>query len=483
MSESQKNSGAVGSALLWKLLERFGVQGIQFVLQIILARILDPEHYGVLSLMIIFTNLANIFIQNGFNTALIQNKDVTEEDYSSVFCVSTLVAAILYVLIFAAAPYIAVFYKMPDIVAPLRVLALMLIPGALNSVQLAKISRELDFRKVFTSNIASIVISGVAGIVVALLGGGLWALVIQSMLNVVIATMVMLFTVRWKPRLICNWRRIQILFSFGWKLLLSGVLDTLYQDIRSLVIGKKYDSGTLGFYNRGKQFPQFIINAVNGAVQSVMLPAMAAKQDQAADVKILTRNSIMVSAYILFPMMAGLAGVAVPMISLLLTDKWLPCVPYLQIYCFTLAFYPVHSCNLQAINAMGRSDVFLKLEIIKKTIGIVALLIAVFCFDSPIAIAMTGAFTTLISCFINAYPNKKLIDYSYLEQMKDIMPSLAASVVMCIAVLGIGMISLPDVLLLIVQIVAGVAVYGVISVIFKLEPLKILCHLLKNRRN
>lgn len=482
MKKTNNSGGSgVGGALLWKLLERFGVQGIQFVLQIVLARILDPEHYGVLSLMIIFTNLANIFIQTGFNTALIQNKDVTEEDYSSVFCVSTLIAIVLYVVIFFAAPYIAAFYEMPDIVAPLRVLALMLIPGALNSVQLAKVSRDLEFRTVFTSNIVAIVLSGIVGIVVALLGGGLWALVAQSMLNVTLAAVVMLFTVKWRPRLVCNWGRIKILFSFGWKLLVSGLLDTLYQDIRSLVIGKKYDSETLGFYNRGKQFPQFIVNAVNGAVQSVMLPVMSAKQDDVSGVKQITRTSIMVSSYLMFPVMAGLAGVATPLIELLLTEKWLPCVPYLRIYCFTLAFYPVHSCNLQAINSMGRSDLFLKLEIIKKSIGICALMIAVLCFDSPIAIAMTGALTTFTSCFINAYPNKKLIGYSYFEQMKDILPSFFAAIIMLVCVLLVGKLNLPIVVLLIVQVIVGVIVYFAISAMVKLEPFRLLWGILTKR--
>lgn len=482
MAESNKKSGSVGGALIWKILERFGVQGIQFVLQIILARILDPDHYGVLSIMIIFTNLANIFIQTGFNTALVQNKHVTEEDYSSVFCVSTLIAAVLYGVIYFAAPYIAVFYDMPDIVSPLRVLALMLLPGALNSVQLAKASRDLDFRTVFTSNVAAIVLSGTVGIVLAQMGGGLWALVAQTILNVTVASVVMLFTVKWHPRLYCNWNRIKALFSFGWKLLVSGLLDALYQDIRSLVIGKKYDSSTLAYYNRGKQFPQFVVNAVNGAVQSVMLPVMSAKQDDISGVKQITRTSIMVSAYLMFPVMAGLAGVATPMVRLLLTDKWLSCVPYLQIYCFSLAFYPVHSCNLQAINAMGRSDIFLKLEIIKKSIGMCALAIAVFCFDSPIAIAMTGAFTTFTSCFINAYPNKKLINYSYFEQMADIMPAFLASIVMLFAVLWIGTMDLSNIVLLAVQVIAGVSVYLVVSVVAKLEPFRILLGMLKNRR-
>lgn len=282
--------------------------------------------------------------------------------------------------------------------------------------------------------------------------------------------------------MICRLTRVKVLFSYGWKLLISGLLDTLYQDIRSLVIGKKYDSGTLGYYNRGKQFPQFIINAVNGAVQSVLLPAMSAEQDDRAKVKGLMRNSVTISSYIIFPMMAGLAGVASPLVELLLTEKWLPCVPFLQIYCFSLAFYPVHTSNLQAINAMGRSDIFLKLELIKKGIGLVSLVIVVACFDSPIAIAMTGVFTTVTSSFINAYPNKKLIGYSYYEQMKDILPSMVASIAMMAVVLLVGLLELPLIVLLAVQVVVGCVLYVMISAMMKLKGFTLLLTILTNRQ-
>lgn len=468
-------------ALIWKLLERFGVQGVQFVLQIVLARLLDPGHYGILSLMVIFTTLANVFIQQGFNTALIQNKDVTEEDYSSVLWVSLGVAGVLYVTLFLTAPAIAAFYEMPDLVAPFRVLCLMLFPGALNSVQLAKVSRDMDFKKVFYSNVGGVLVSGIVGIVIAVLGGGLWALVAQTLLNTAAACIVMIFTVKLKLSFVCNFKRVKVLFAYGWKLLVSGLLETLYQDLRSLVIGKKYDSSMLGYYNRGKQFPQFIINAVNGAVQSVLLPAMSAEQDEKAKVKELMRNSVMISSFVIFPMMAGLAGVATPLVSLLLTDKWLPCVPYMQIYCFSLAFYPVHTSNLQAINAMGRSDIFLKLEIIKKGIGLTALVIAVFCFDSPIAIAMTGVVTTFTSCFVNAYPNKKLIGYSYLEQMKDILPSFLIAIVMCGGVLAVELFRFGDIVTLLLQVATGVILYIAISAAVKLPPFMMLVDILKKQ--
>lgn len=468
-------------AIGWKMLERFGVQGGQFLLQVILARLLDPEHYGVLSLMIIFTTLATVFIQNGFNTALIQDKDVTEDDYSSVFWVTLLAAIAIYFLLFFSAPLIATAYKMPEIVAPFRVLALVLFPGAINSIQIAKVSREIDFKKIFYSNIGAIVVSGVVGIIMAYKGFGLWSLVAQYILNIAIAALIMLFCVKWKPKLVCNLKRVKVLFAYGWKLLVSGLIDALYQDIRSLIIGLKYNSSTLGFYNRGKHFPQFLTNAINGAVQSVLLPTMAKEQDDKAKVKVMMRQSITLCSYIMFPIMAGLAGVATPLVKILLTDKWLPCVPYLQIYCFTFAFYPVHTCNLQAINAMGRSDMYLRLEIIKKSYGLIALFIALIFFDSPIAIAMTGVFTALLSCFINAYPNKRIVGYSYFEQMKDIAPSFLTSIIMFLCIFFIGTAPLNSYLVMFLQILVGVTTYILLSIILKIKPFFMILQTIKSK--
>lgn len=469
------------NAMFWKLLERFGVQGVQFVLQIILARLLTPEHYGVLSIMLIFTSLANVFIQSGFNTALIQNKDVSEEDYSSVFWVTLGISGILYCVMYFTAPLIAAFYDMPDIVTPFRVLSLMLFPGALNSIQLAKVSREMNFKKVFTSNVGGVLVSGIVGIVLAYKGAGIWALVFQTLLNIACACLVMLFTVKWKPRFVCNIARIKVLFAFGWKLLVSGLLDTLHQDLSSLVIGKKYSSDTLGFYNRGKQFPQFIISAVNGSVQSVLLPAMSERQEHKGQVKQMMRTAVMVSSYLVFPMMAGLAGVARPLVKLLLTDKWLDCVPYLQIFCFSFAFYPIHTSNLQAINAMGRSDIFLRLEVIKKVMALAVLSIGVFCFDSPVAIAITGVVMGLISCFINASPNKKLIDYSYLEQIKDIAPSFLGALLMFVGVWAVELLQMGTIITLVLQVLMGVVLYIAFSAIFKLKPFIMLLGMLKKK--
>lgn len=469
--------------LFWRFMERFGVQGIQFVLQIVLARILSPDHYGMMSMMIIFITLANVFIQNGFNMALIQNKDVTDEDYSSVFWISLGIAGALYTVIFLTAPAIAMFYGIMDVVTPLRVLALTLFPGALNSIQLAKVSREMDFRNVFFSNISGILLAGAVSIAIALMGGGLWALVVQNLLNVTTACLVMLCTVKWHPRMICNLNRVAVLFRFGWKLLVAGLLDTLQQNLNSLVIGKKYNSDTLAFFNRGLQFPQFVINVITGAISSVLFPAMSEQQDDIQQMKRLMKNSLTVSSYIIFPIMAGLAAVSEPLIRLLLTEKWIPAVPYMQINCFAFAFYCVHVCNLQAINAVGRSDWFLKMEIIKKVYSLVLLVIAVMCFDSPIAIAMTGVIGTVLSWYVNAFPNRKLIKYSFLEQVRDLLPMIVMSVLMSISVMlsahHCKILGLSDLVTLVLQIFTGVVVYLLLSIILKPYPYSMLMETIK----
>ena len=457
-------------AMLWKLFERFGASAVQFVISLILARLLEPEHYGMLSIMIIFVSLANVLVQTGFNTSLIQGKEVTEEDYSSVLWVSLLATAVLYLAIFTGAPLIADIYHMPELIVPLRVIALVLFPGTVNSIQLAKASREMNFKVIFIGTMVSTIISGAVGVAVAIMGGGVWALVIQQIFGMLITCAVMAFLVDWKPRLVCNMVRVKVLIAYGWKLLAAGLMETLYQNLSSLVVGKKYDSGTLGYYNRGLNFPQFIINAINGAVQSVLLPAMAAEQDDKAKVKQIMRGSVMLSSYLIFPAMAGLAAVAEPMVRLLLTDKWLPCVPYLQVFCISFAFYPVHTSNLQAINAVGRSDIYLKLEVAKKTVGILALICAVFCFETPVAIALSSVFTSIVSSFINAFPNKKLIAYSYFEQMKDLVPALVMSVIMFVAVNPLCKLALGPLAIIIIQVVAGVAVYLLLSIALRIEP-------------
>lgn len=474
------DSNKITKSVFWKMLERFGFYVVQFVLQIVLAVLLDPDDYGCLALMVIFTNLANVFIQRGFNAALIQNKDVTEEDYSSVFWVTISIAVSLYVVLFIAAPWISIVYKKPNLTAPFRVICLLLFPGAYNSIQLAKASRSFDFRSIFLGSLSGSLLSGALGIFMAYKGFGLWALVAQTLSNLVFACIFMQFTTKWYPRLVCNIQRVKVLFRYGWKLLVSGLIDTGYADLCSLIVGIKYSTSMLGYYNRGQQFPMTINNVINGAVQSVMLPALSEKQGEADKAKALMRNSIIVSSFMVFPMMAGLAVIARPLVLLMLKEKWVECVPFLQISCITLAFYPVHSCNLQAINAMGRSDIFLKLEIYKKIFGLAVTAGAVLFFNTPLALAWSGVLTTIVACFINASPNKKLMNYSYVEQFKDYYPSILLSLFMCVCIYPISFLHLGNALTMVLQIVAGMAVYAIAAAVTKVPAFRMTMQIVRN---
>lgn len=467
------------ASFLFKLTESVGTQGISFVVSVILARLLDPSDYGVLTMLTVFIAVSQVFVQSGLNTALIQKKDVDETDLSSVFYVSLLIAAALYALLFFLAPAIGAFFGMDALSPVLRVLALVLLPGALVSVQNAVIARQMAFRRLMAASLLSTALSGAVGIGMAAAGLGYWALVGQQLTNQLALALVLLRMVKWRPRALFSWARVRVLIRFGWKLLASGLLETGYNNLRTAVIGKKYAQETLGFYNRGKQFPELVMNAVNGSIQSVMLPVLSDEQDDMLRMKQMMRRSVMVSSFLVLPMMAGLAAVAEPLIRLLLTDKWLPCVPFLQICCIDFAFYPIHTANLQAINAMGRSDVFLRLELIKKSYGLAILAASVLLFDSVYAIAWGAVVSTLLAAVVNASPNRRLLGYGYLEQMRDVLPAMGLSLIMFLTVSALGRLPLAPFPLLVCQTAAGVVIYGALSLLLRLESMRYLTDMLR----
>ena len=468
-TNKQSEKSVVIKSLIFKFMERAGYQGIAFIVQIVLARLLDPTDYGMLTLLTIFISVSQVFVQSGLNTALIQRKDIKEDDYSSIFYVSLFIAVVLYIVLFFTAPYIAAFYNMPPLKTVLRVLALVLIPGAFNSIQNAKVAREMRFGELMLCTIGAVFISGAIGITMAWMGLGVWALVGQQLSSRIAICILLLTIVKWRPRPVLEFDRVKKLFSFGWKLMVSALIDTIFRELQSLVIGKKYDAGMLGYYNRGKQFPDIIINNINGAIQSVMLPALSKHVGDNEKIKSMMRRSIVTSSFLIFPICMGLAVVARPMVHLVLTDKWLPCVPYLQAYCFVYAFWPIHTANLQALNAQGRSGVFLILEIIKKAYGLGILVITVVFFRSPLAIVLGQCCTTLLSCFVNAAPNKRLLNYGYSEQMKDILPSFGIAVAMGAVVYSINFLHIGAAMTLLLQLMTGVIVYVLLAKLFKLE--------------
>lgn len=471
------NKRVVIKNLIWKMMERIGVQGVQFIVQIVLARLLLPEDYGLLSLVTIFIALANVFVQSGFSTALIQKKDADEYDFSSILFMSLFVATILYVTIYFISPAIADFYKESQLILILRILAITLFFGAINSVQNAIVAKKMDFKKLFLSSLIAVIISGIFGIILAYQGYGVWALVFQQLINQLLITITLWFTLKWRPKIIFSISRVKYLFSYSWKLLVSSLLETLYMNLRNLIIGKIYTPTALGIYNRGQQFPQLIVDNINGSIQSVMLPTLSSEQDNEERVKSIMRRAIVTSSFLVCPMMFGLAAVSESLIKILLTEKWMDCIIFVQIFCFVYMLMPIHTANLQAINALGRSDIFLKLEIIKKVVGIIILIITI-----PLgvhAMAIGVLIGSIISSFINSYPNLKLLNYSYKEQIIDIIPSFILSMCMGIIVYMVNYINMIPILTLIIQIIIGIFVYIMMAIVFKLECFYYLCNTLK----
>lgn len=477
MEENKITKNKVVSSMIWKFLERSGAQFVQFFLSIILARLVTPEDYGVIALILVFTQISNVFISSGFGTALIQKKDSDELDFSSVFYLSLFVAFVCYFILFFLAPTIAKFYNNELLIGYIRVVAISLFFSAINGVQGTYVSKKMQFKRFFFSSIGSVLGSGIIGVILAYNGFGVWALVMQHVFSGFFSFVILWFTVKWRPKLIFSFARVKTLFSFGWKLLCSGLLDTVFKNIYSLIVGRIYKSQVLGYFNRGQQFPQVIASNLNGSIQSVMLPTLSANNDNPSEVKKITRRSISTSAFVLMPCMFGLAAVAEPLVKVLLTDKWLPCVPFLQLACISYALYPIHTANLTGINALGRSDIFLKLEIIKKCVTIINILITL-----PFgiyAMAIGQVVQGFISSFINAYPNKKLMGYSYFEQWKDLFPSFVLSIVMAGIVWIMNFISIAPLLLLIIQIIVGIIVYVVLAKLFKLEVYNFFVNTLK----
>lgn len=463
---------------IWRFAERCGAQLVTFIVSIVLARILAPEDYGTIALVTVFTTILQVFVDSGLGTALIQKKEADDLDFSSVFFFNFAVCIILYIGMFIAAPFIAEFYNDSSLTSVARVISLTIVISGVKGIQQAYVSRNMMFKRFFFSTIGGTIFSAIFGIVLAYQGFGVWALVAQQLSNTAIDTLILWLTVKWRPKLMFSWNRLKTLLVFGWKLLVSALLDTCYNNLRNLIIGKMYSSADLAYYNQGDKFPKVIVTNINTSIDSVLLPTMSSAQDDRERVKNMTRRAIKTSTYVMAPLMMGLAFCSVPIVHLVLTDKWLPCVPFLRIFCVTYMFYPIHTANLNAINAMGRSDWFLRLEVIKKIVGM-AILLSTMWFG-VMAMAYSLLLSSVLSQIINSWPNRKLLGYGYLEQIRDIAPAIILAVIMGIGVYFIGYIPLPTIVTLIIQIVAGAIIYIVLSAILKLEEYEYLTGMIKS---
>ena len=471
------NRSSVISGFVWRFAERCGAQLVTFIVSITLARILLPEDYGTIALVTVFTTIMQVFVDSGLGTALIQKKDADELDFSSVFYFNCVLCLILYMGMFFAAPYIANFYNDSSLTPVIRVISLTIIISGLKGIQQSYVSKFLLFRKFFFSTLGGTIASAFIGIIMAYQGYGIWALVAQQLSNTAIDTIILWFTVEWRPKKLFSWKRLKILLSYGYKLLLSALLDNIYSNLRNLIIGKLYSSADLAYYNQGEKFPKVIITNINASIDSVLLPTMSNVQDDSVKIKNMTRRAIKTSTYIMAPIMMGLLFCAEPIVRIVLTEKWLFCVPYMQIFCFTYMFWPIHTANLNAIKAMGRSDLFLKLEIIKKIVDLSLLLCTMTV--SVKAMAYSLIISSILSQVINAWPNRKLLRYSYIEQLRDILPAILVAVVMGVVVSFVPKLGFHVVLTLVLQVIMGATIYIFISIMLKLEEYEYVLSMIK----
>ena len=460
------------SNLIWRFLERCGAQGVTLIVSLILARLLDPEVYGTVALVTVFITIVQVFVDSGLGTALIQKKNADDLDFSSVFFFNLALCIAMYFALFFAAPFISVFYKMPDLTAIIRVLGLVIVFSGVKNVQQAYVSRNLLFKKFFFSTLTGTIAAAVIGIYMAYSGYGVWAIVFQMLVNTAVDTIILWIIVKWRPKMMFSLQRLKGLYSYGWKLLVSALIDTGFNKLQQMIIGKVYTKSSLAFYNQGEQYPLAIVSNINASIDSVLLPVMSKAQDDPNAVKNMTRRAIKTSTYIIMPCMVGLGVCAEPLISLLLTDKWLPCVFFLRVFCFSYAFWPIHTANLNAINALGRSDLFLKLEIIKKIVVLLATLSTMFI--SVKAMACSVLVTAILGQMINSWPNKKLMDYSYFEQVKDMLPQICLSLIMGILVYCVQFIGLDDIFTLLIQIPTGILIYWLLSKLLHIDSYEFL---------
>ena len=455
----------VVNSFFWKFAERIGAQGVTFIVSIVLARILDPEVYGQIALVLVFTSILQVFVDSGLGTALIQKKEADDLDFSSVFFFNIAVCLVLYLLMFVSAPLIADFYRTPELTPVIRVMSLVLIISGVKNVQQAYVSRHMLFKRFFFSTLGGTIGAAAVGIFMAWKGYGVWALVAQYLFNTLVDTIILWVTVKWRPKLMFSFKRLKEMLGFGVRLLGVSIISTVYNDIRSLIIGKLYTTTDLGYYNRAQQFPQVISINIDSSVDSVLLPTMSQRQDEYSSIKTISSLSVKVCSYVLMPLMIGLAACGDTVVELLLTEKWMPCVPYLRIFCLSYAFLPLFTTSYNAYKAIGRSDVYLKVTLWSKFVGL-AILLAVMRLGI-LWIAYGLLIGNFISQYICAQPGKKLFGYGYWNQMKDVAPNFFIALIMGVLVYCIEFIGMSDILTLLIQILLGGCIYLLLSIITK----------------
>lgn len=461
----QKLKSQMTSGMIWKFAERFAAQGVSFVVSMVLARILMPEDYGAVAIINIFISIADVFLSSGLNTSLIQKRDADDLDFSTIFYLNLGLSLALYLVLFGTAPFIAQAYDMPILKSTIRVFALRIPVSAFQVIQVAYISKKMQFKKFFFATITGTILSAVVGIAMAIKGMGVWALIGQYLTNTVIDTMMLWATVKWIPKKMFSIKAAVPLIKYSWKVMMTDLLGTLCNNLGDFIIGAKYNSANLAYYTKGKQLPQLFRTNIYTTLISVLFPGIAAVNDNMITVKKITRKSVRIMAYIVFPISLGLMAAGDTIIEVLFTEKWLPMLPYVYVMCVETIISVPATIALQPIKAVGRSDLMLKSEIIKKIFFMISTVVAMN--YGVFAIALTVPANTLLDLTINTIINKKNINYSIFEELSDCFTAFTLSLMMAAIVVFIGKIELNIYVKVVIQILTGVLSYAGVSYLTK----------------
>lgn len=453
------------SNFIWRLLERFGASGVTLVVSVILARLIDPEVYGLVAIVSVIISFVQVFVDGGLGTALVQKIDADDDDFSTVFYFNLFFSLLMYLLLFLLAPFVADFYNSDELCVVIRVLCIVVIISAVKSIQQSYVTKHLLFKRFFFSTLGGTIAAAVVGIWMAYKGYGVWALVFQNIVNQTIDTAILWITVKWRPKLKFSWIRLKGLLSYGIKIFGANLIASIYNDVRQLAIGKVYTASDLAYYNQGYKYPFFVMNNVNSSVDSVLFPVMVQVYGDGDTVKNVVKKSMIVESFVLFPLLTGLCACAPRLFPALIGDKWKASIPYLQIFCLALLINSLHTPHFNSLKAVGRSDLIFKVEFFKKTIDFIIVIVTLF--FGVFVVALGAIAEGIISYTSTAWANGKTIGYPFREQFADIAPNLLMTVIMGVVVFLENNLPIGNVLAVIVQILTGASVYLFCSYIFR----------------
>lgn len=472
----------ITGGLFWSFGERIVAQLVSTLVTIVLARLLEPEHYGIISIVTVFITLCNVFVASGFGSALVQKKEADALDFNTALYISLGMSAILYVALYFLAPYIADFYQMPLLTPVIRVMGFRLPLAAVNNIQQAFVRREMKFKRFFISTLFGTVISGFAGVGLAIAGWGVWALVAQYLTNTTIDTIVLFAVGGWRPKWQFSWTRARAIFDFGWKVLASELIFTLEADIRSLVIGKVFGSEDLAYFDQGKKYPSLVVTNINASINKVMLPAFSANQDDIPKLKQMLRKSISISVFLIGPILLGFAAISEEFVLIVLGEKWLPAVPFIQLFCIAYLTRPLQTACHQALLAIGKSKLVMYIMLAISTISLTTLVVAAFYFHSVIGIAIGYIISELFALGIFMVMAAKLLGYRIREQIVDLWAPLAIGAAMYAAVTLLNLSNRSAVEKLGLKMVVGVGTYTALSLMAQLPVVKYITENIRKRR-